>query len=72
MNNLSAIRKEKGISQEALAKMVGTDQSHISRIEKSHIEPGVNLAYSIARALDTTVEELFGGVVAGSEEAPHG
>lgn len=60
MKNLATIRKQRGLTQVELGEMVGKDQSHISRIEKSLLDPGATLALAISKALDTTVEELFG------------
>lgn len=56
---LSKIRKSKGLSQVALAEMVGVEQPTISRIERG--DEGVTLRQlkSVADALDITLSEMF-------------
>jgi len=48
-----------GLSQGELAAIVGTSRETISSLERRTSIPSVTLALAIARALDTTVEELF-------------
>lgn len=50
------IRKEEKVTQEELAKRVGTDKSYISRIEKGLIEPGAGFFLRIIDALGAKVE----------------
>jgi transcriptional regulator with XRE-family HTH domain len=54
------LRKEKGMSQEQLALLAGVDRSHLGRIERADNEIAFLLLVKIARALDTTVEQLSG------------
>lgn len=49
-------RKQEKITQEVLAKRVGTDKSYISKIEKGVIEPGVSMFYRIIEALGMRLE----------------
>ena len=58
-NNLAKIRKEKGLSQDALAKMVGVSRNTISSIETYQYQPTAKLALLIAIALDKKFEEVF-------------
>ena len=58
-NNLVKIRKEKGISQDALAKMVGVSRNTISSIETYQYQPSAKLALLIAIAIDKKFEEVF-------------
>ena len=58
-NNLVKLRKEKGISQDALAKMVGVSRNTISSIETYQYQPTAKLALLIAIALDKKFEEVF-------------
>lgn len=58
---LRATRLKKGITQEALAEAASTPQKSISNLEKHGPARAVLNVLKIARALDTTVEELFGG-----------
>lgn len=50
-----ARRKEK-VTQEELAKRIGTSKSYISRIEKGIIEPGVGTFYRIIDALGLRID----------------
>ena len=58
-NNLVKIRKEKGISQDALAKMVGVSRNTISSIETYQYQPTAKLALLLCIALDKKFEEVF-------------
>lgn len=58
-NNLQAIRKAKKLSQDELAKMVGTTRQTIISIEKGVFNPSAKLALLISIAIDTKFEDLF-------------
>ncbi|RIA77741.1 putative transcriptional regulator [Anaeroplasma bactoclasticum] len=58
-NNLSQIRKEKKLSQNDLAKLVGVSRNTISSIETGQYEPTAKLALLLCVALDKKFEELF-------------
>lgn len=58
-NNLAEVRKEKGLSQAELAKMVGVSRNTISSIETGQFSPTAKLALLLCIALDRTFEELF-------------
>ncbi len=58
-NNLAIVRKEKGLSQIELAKMVGVSRNTISSIETGQFNPTAKLALIICIALDKKFEELF-------------
>ena len=58
-NNLSAVRKEKGLSQTELANMVGVSRNTISSIETGQFNPTAKLALILCIALDRRFEELF-------------
>lgn len=58
-NNLKKIRTEKNISQEELAKMVGTTRQTIISIEKGTFSPTAKLALLLCFALDKKFEDLF-------------
>ena len=57
---LRAAREASGKTQAMVAKEVGIAESVYQRYEYDQNEPGVRTAIRIARALDSTVEELFG------------
>ena len=52
-------RSKKNIKQGELAEMVGVRRETIIRLEKGQYNPSLKLALDVAKALDTTVEELF-------------
>ena len=58
-NHLKQKRIEKKLSQEELAKIVGTTRQTIIAIEKSAFNPSTKLAILLSFALDVSVEDLF-------------
>ena len=58
-NHLAQARKEKGLSQAELAKLVGVSRNTISSIETGQFNPTAKLALIICIALDKKFEELF-------------
>ena len=58
-NNLQVVRKQKKLSQDELAKTVGTTRQTIISIEKGVFNPSAKLALLISIALDTKFEDLF-------------
>ena len=52
-------RKEKGLSQEALAIAVGVSRQTINAIEKGDYNPTIKLCISICRVLGLTLNDLF-------------
>lgn len=57
--NLLEKRKEKGMSQEQLAAIVGVSRPFISQLENGEHLPSIKTAKALAKALDSTVDELF-------------
>ncbi len=58
--HLRRFRFDRGeLSQQAVADMVSVSRQTIIAIERGDYSPSVKLALLLARALDTTVEELF-------------
>ena len=58
-NRLKEIRKEKNISQQELADMVGVSRNTISSLETGQYEPTAKLAFVLAIALDLKFEDIF-------------
>lgn len=56
---IRAIRKEKGISQEALADAATIDRSHLGRIERGERNLTVLNLAKIAHALNAKVSEIL-------------
>ena len=58
-NRLKEARLEKGLSQSALAELVGVSRNTISSIETGQFCPTAKLALVLAIALDKSFEDLF-------------
>ena len=58
-NQIRVLRKEKGISQEDLARRCGVSRQTINAIEKGDYNPTIRLCIAICRALDKTLDQLF-------------
>jgi len=58
-NHLKDVRIQNGLSQEALAKLVGVSRQTISSIETGQFNPTAKLALILCIALDKKFEELF-------------
>ena len=58
-SNLGAFRQKRGLSANHLAKTVGVSRQTIYAIEAGSYVPNTVVALRLARALETTVEELF-------------
>ncbi len=58
-NRLREIRKEKDLSQQNLADMVGVSRNTISSIETGQFNPTAKLALILCIALDKKFEEIF-------------
>ena len=62
--NIKALRKAKGLSQEELAIKLNVVRQTVSKWEKALSVPDAGMLIKIADALDTTVNVLLGEVVA--------
>jgi len=58
-NRIEKIRKEKGIRQDELAKIMGVSRQTISSLENGRYNPSIMLAYKIARYFEMTIEDVF-------------
>lgn len=58
-NRLKEARSEKGLSQAALAELVGVSRNTISSIETGQFNPTAKLALILCVALDKKFEDLF-------------
>lgn len=58
-NKLKEIRSAKKMSQDDLAKMVGTSRQTIIAIEKKTFYPSAKLALLLCVALDCKFEDMF-------------
>ena len=64
--NISVLRKERRLSQEALAERAGLSTVEICLIESTNTEnnSSMEVIYNVAQALDVAPEELFKGTSA--------
>ncbi|WP_193071381.1 helix-turn-helix transcriptional regulator [Brevibacterium sp. FME37] len=58
-SNLKHVRKSVGLTQAQLAQLTGVSRQTIIATERGDYAPSVYLALRIARALETSVEEIF-------------
>ena len=58
-NKIEAIRTERGIRQDELAKALGVSRQTISSLENGRYNPSITLAYKIAKLFGMRIEEVF-------------
>ena len=58
-NQIRALRKSLGLSQEALAQACGVARQTINAIENNKYAPTLALAFHLAKTLGTPVDALF-------------
>ena len=56
---IKELRARYDLTQEDLAKKVGVRRETILFIEKGNYNPSLKLAHDIAKALQTTIDDLF-------------
>jgi transcriptional regulator with XRE-family HTH domain len=54
-------RRQKSLSQQALADRIGTARSTVARVEIGVSTPTLDLALALSHELGESVESLFGG-----------
>lgn len=59
-NRLKEVRTEKGLKREELANAIGTSAAIIGRYERNERTPSVDIAKTIAQALDVSLDYLVG------------
>jgi transcriptional regulator with XRE-family HTH domain len=59
LENIKAIRRSKGISQESISYDLGIDYSTYGKIERGQIALTVDRLEKIAKILQVTVDEIF-------------
>ena len=58
-NKIEAIRTQKNIRQEELAKALGVSRQTISSLENGRYNPSILLAFRIAKYFGLTIEDIF-------------
>jgi putative transcriptional regulator len=56
---IKELRARRELTQDQLARLVGVRRETIGFMENGRYNPSLRLAFAVARALETTVEELF-------------
>jgi len=56
---LRAVRRQRGLTLEALAEQTGLTKSYLSKIERRQSTPSITVALKVAGALDVDVGRLF-------------
>ncbi|MFA7198211.1 MAG: helix-turn-helix transcriptional regulator [Methanoculleus sp.] len=56
---IKELRARAGLTQEELAQQVGVRRETIVFLEKGKYNPSLKLAYRVARALGSIIEEVF-------------
>lgn len=56
---IKGFRKEKGLTQQELAKSTGLSRSYLSDVENNRKNPSIRTVESIAKKLNTTLCELL-------------
>lgn len=57
--NLKDARRRRHLSQGDLGRAVGSEQTHISKIERGRLEPTLGTVIDLARGLEVPIEALF-------------
>ena len=58
-NKLEKIRKERGITQEELAKILEVSRQTVGSLENGRYNPSIILAFKIARYFKMSIEDIF-------------
>ena len=58
-NQIRALRRERGLSQDELARRCGVSRQTVNAIENDKYDPTLSLAFRLARELGVAVDGLF-------------
>ena len=58
-NNIKELRTEKKVSQQELSDRCNDTRQTINAIENEKYDPSLQLAFDLAKNLNTTVDKLF-------------
>ena len=59
-NRIREVRRSKNLSQLALAEKAGISRVSVQRYETNGTVPSAEVLYRVAKALDTTIDNLIG------------
>lgn len=58
-NELAALRAQRGLSQAALAELLGVSRQTVISIERGRFDPSLPLAFKIAAQFGCRIEDVF-------------
>jgi len=58
-NKVRELRKQRGLTQEELAEIIGISRQAINAIEKEKFDPSLPTAFKMAKLFKTSIENLF-------------
>ena len=58
-NRITELRKEKHLTQQDLANLLGVTRQTIISLENGRYNPSITLAFKLARAFDLHIEDIF-------------
>ena len=70
MDKIKELRKQKGLSQTALAELCGVHQTAVSQWEKGRTSPDLDSLKKLAEALGVSVELLIGSEIKEENKIP--
>ena len=71
-NKLEALRKERGVRQEDLARALGVSRQTVISLEKGRYDPSLRLALRLGRYFGLPVEAIFDDAGARESERKDG
>lgn len=66
-NRVRSMRKARGLTQANLGELLGVSRQTINAIENGRYEPGLRLAFDIARVFSARIEDIFRPTRRGAE-----
>ena len=57
-NKIRELRKQRGLTQEELAEIIGISRQAINAIEKEKFDPSLPTAFKMAKLFKTSIENL--------------
>ena len=66
------MRHEQGLSQERLGELSGLHRNYIGAVERAERTPSIVAADRLARALGTTLAEMFAELERGRDDSSRG
>ncbi|MDT8414289.1 MAG: helix-turn-helix transcriptional regulator [Flavobacteriaceae bacterium] len=58
-NKVCDLRKQKGLTQEQLAELIGVSRQTINAIEKEKFDPSLPTAFKMSKLFQLPIEEFF-------------